>query len=105
MPKILPVVTELMVVFTVDKINKDKTSLGWNKCLSMQCERYSLKTICYIFLNELQVFFSNMIFFKGPKFIRNIKVYVISPKIKCLQVHIRKNSYICVYIPLQYIPD
>lgn len=28
MPKILPVVTELMAVFTVDKVKRDKTSLG-----------------------------------------------------------------------------
>lgn len=28
MLRILPVVTELMVVFTVDKVKRDKTSLG-----------------------------------------------------------------------------
>lgn len=53
----------------------------------------------------MHIFFSNMIFIKGPEFIRNLKIHVISPKIKCLQVHIRENSYIHVYIPLQYIPD
>lgn len=64
MSKILPVATELVIMFTVDKVNKDKTSLGRNKCLSMQRERCSLKTICYVFLNKLHVFFSNMFFFK-----------------------------------------